>query len=242
MIAKAKINYFEYSKNILVSILFISPFIFLYEFICFFYFKNSSFQIRNSADIIIRNIFNNFGSYAEAIYSLSLLSSIMFLYFINKDKKQLDIQFSYLVLMFFEGCIFGFILLLILNDLNFTLISTNVYQTNLLLNLYLSIGAGIWEEILFRVILFSLLIKIFSLILKDNNLIIIILSIIISSIIFSLFHYIGQGADQIDLNSFIIRFIGGLLLCSLYYFRGFGVSVIAHISYDFILVSLPVIY
>ena len=70
----------------------------------------------------------------------------------------------------------------------------------------------------------------------------IILSIIISSIIFSLFHYIGQGADQIDLNSFIIRFIGGLLLCSLYYFRGFGVSVIAHISYDFILVSLPVIY
>ena len=79
MIAKAKINYFEYSKNILVSILFISPFIFLYEFICFFYFKNSSFQIRNSADIIIRNIFNNFGSYAEAIYSLSLLSSIMFL-------------------------------------------------------------------------------------------------------------------------------------------------------------------
>jgi len=148
-----------------------------------------------------------------------------------------------LLIMFFEGCIFGFILLLALNDLSLISLDFNVYQTNLLLNLYLSIGAGIWEEILFRVVIFSLLIKGFNLVFAKGQytFIAIVCSIILSSVIFSLFHYIGQGADQIELSSFILRFLGGFLLCVLYYFRGFGVTVIAHISYDFILVSLPVI-
>ena len=146
------------------------------------------------------------------------------------------------MLMLIEGCIFGVILLLILNDFSIFQLTNSSYEESLLLNLYLSIGAGIWEEILFRLILFSLLCKFISFLVNRLYYIDIIASIIISSIIFSLFHYIGPYGDSFVINTFLIRFIGGIFLCSIYYFRGFGISSVAHISYDFILVSLPVIY
>ena len=95
MIHNIKNDYFTYSKNIVVSLLFITPFIFLYEIICFFYFKNTLYQIRNSADIVLRNIFDYFGNYSEIAYSISLLASLLFIYFINKENKKIDIRYLY---------------------------------------------------------------------------------------------------------------------------------------------------
>ena len=77
---------------------------------------------------------------------------------------------------------------------------------------------------------------------KDDNILSLFLSVLISSILFSLFHYIGNNADIFNFNTFIIRAVGGLFLCALYHYRGFGIAAMTHISYDFILVSLPLIY
>ena len=52
----------------------------------------------------------------------------------------------------------------------------------------------------------------------------------------------SNSDDIFQLNTFIIRFIGGFVLGVIYFYRGFGISVMTHISYDFILVSLPLIY
>ena len=57
-----------------------------------------------------------------------------------------------------------------------------------------------------------------------------------------MFHYIGNSVEVFHLSSFIIRFIAGIYLALLYYFRGFGITAMTHISYYFILVSLPLIY
>ena len=63
------------------------------------------------------------------------------------------------------------------------------------------LGAGIWEEVLFRFILITILINIFKLIIRDTNMHIYI-SIVISGIIFSLFHYIGSNPDLFTLRRF----------------------------------------
>ena len=242
MIAK-KNNYFSNTKNILVSLIFIFPFVLLYELICFFYFKNQNYQIRNSADVIIRDFFNLFGSFSEQIYSIILFAILLFIYFINKtNNKKFSINYKYLLLMFIEGVSFGFLLLLLLNDLSIFHISKNLYQSNLLLNLYLCIGAGIWEEILFRLLLFSFLYKIIKIFLKEQHILTLFLSVLLSAIFFSSFHYIGNNADIFNLYTFFIRMLGGTVLALLYYYRGFGIVVITHISYDFILLSLPLIY
>ena len=77
---------------------------------------------------------------------------------------------------------------------------------------------------------------------RPASVIVLFLSVVLSAILFSLFHYIGNNADIFNLNTFLIRTFGGIFLGLLYYYRGFGIVVISHISYDFILVSLPLIY
>ena len=234
-------DYYSYSKNILVSLIFLSPFLFLYEFICFMYFRNSNYQIRNSADIILRNIFDLFGSYSELLYSISLFVIIVFIYFINKKKgSQLNVKIQYLIFIFIEGLLYGLLLLILINNFSIFDFNKNIYQPNLLLNLYLCIGAGIWEEILFRLIVFSFLYNLFNKYFSGIS--VFLISVIASSILFSLFHYIGSSAEIFNIYTFNLRFLGGVFLCILYYFRGFAVVSMAHISYDFILVSLPLIY
>ena len=238
-----KNTYFSNSKDILVSLIFIFPFVLLYEIICFFYFQDKNYQIRNSADVIIRDFFNLFGSFSDEIYSITLFAILLFIYFVNKSSnKKILINYKYLILMFIEGIVFGFLLLLLLNDISIFYIPDHLYQSNLLLNLYLCIGAGIWEEILFRLLLFSFLYKFIKSLFKEQDIIVLFLSVVLSAILFSLFHYIGNNADIFNLNTFLIRTFGGIFLGLLYYYRGFGIVVISHISYDFILVSLPLIY
>ena len=68
--SKSRLTYFIYSKNIITSLIFIFPFIILYEGISFFYFRNLNYEIRNSADVILRNFFDIFGYYSNHIHNL----------------------------------------------------------------------------------------------------------------------------------------------------------------------------
>ena len=242
MKASNSLTYFTYSKNIVSSLVFIFPFLIVYETICFLYFRSSSFQIRNSADVLLKQFFDIFGVYSNHYYALTLLAIIIFIFFINKGVKFINIvDFKYLFLMFSEGILYGFLLFVMLNNLTYFDSNIFIYQNNLLLNLYLSIGAGIWEEILFRLFLFTGIMKISKLWFK-LDFYSLFFSVILSSFVFSSFHYIGANSDVFHIYSFIIRFLGGVFLSLLYFYRGFGITAMCHISYDFILISLPVIY
>jgi len=202
-----------------------------------------TYQIRNSADIIFRQFFNIFGTFAESAYAFAVFLLIGIIFFINKDKYlNFKIKFKYLFFMLCEGLLLGLLLLFLLNDISFLSFNKIAYQDNLLLNLYLSVGAGIWEETLFRFFIFSFIFSIFSSSQNKNSFLSLYISIFCSSLLFSAFHYIGNSTEAFYFATFLIRFIAGIFLSLLYYFRGFGIAVMAHISYDFILVSLPLIY
>ena len=107
---------------------------------------------------------------------------------------------------------------------------------------YLSIGAGIWEELIFRAGAITLFSIIPSVLLGYSHSFSIIISILTAAVLFSLFHYIGSYGDTFTYKSFISRSIAGIFLGILYYFRGLGIAVYTHIFYDMIIVSVPVIY
>jgi membrane protease YdiL (CAAX protease family) len=142
--------------------------------------------------------------------------------------------------MFIEGIIFGLLLVIILNGTNiFNYNNLNYFLIDYSFMFYSCLGAGIWEEILFRFILLSSIIEVIKKV--ANNYSSIIVSLIISSLLFSLFHYIGSSGDVFTLYTFIVRFIGGIYLGIIYLYRGLGISMISHIVYDFILVTIPVL-
>ena len=232
-------KYFYYTKNNIVSLFFIFPFFLMYEMLSLILFDQSNFTIRNSADIILRDILSIITDNTFFTYNSLLLIGISFYLIINYNKTDDKFNLFFMLLMFFEGIVFGIILVFLLNGFDFLNFNYDYYLSDYNFMFYSCLGAGIWEEVLFRFIFLNLFILTTSKFLNKYSSL--IMSVFISSLLFSLFHYIGSLGDVFILYTFIIRLFGGIYLSIVYLYRGLGISMISHIIYDFILVTIPVI-
>jgi len=114
-------------------------------------------------------------------------------------------------------------------------ISTGEVGRTLTQNIVGSLGAGIFEEVVFRLILMSVL----ALMLvraaaafglpKVSG---IAAAIVLSALIFSLFHHLGPGAPPFSRDQFVFRAFAGVVLGLMFALRGIGVCVYAHAMYD----------
>ena len=231
-------KYIVYSKNLITSSLFIFPLFLLYEFIAFFKFQNNEYVVRNTADIIFRDFIGIFTDNIILVQSLLILVFLLYHLYNSKSVGSYEFSLEYILLMYVESFLYGLFLVYLLNGFDIFSRLNSLFYQDYILSFYLCVGAGIWEEILFRFLLINFLVYIFSFFLKKKYLNL-ILSIIISSVIFSLFHYIGSFSDTFTLYSFIIRYLGGVYLSIIYYYRGLGIAMFSHFIYDFILVSYP---
>lgn len=98
------------------------------------------------------------------------------------------------------------------------------------------LGAGIYEELLFRLILVPLVGAALAAIgvPKRTSL---TASILLTSLVFSAAHYVGPYGDALQWFSFLFRFLAGVFFAVLFVHRGFGVAAGTHAGYD-ILVGL----
>ena len=101
----------------------------------------------------------------------------------------------------------------------------------------LSLGAGVYEEFLFRVVLITLFALIFTKVVGLKRITSLGFAVIISSLIFSGFHYVGIFGEPFLMQTFVFRFIGGLILSILYVVRGFGITAYTHSFYDLLIVT-----
>jgi hypothetical protein len=98
------------------------------------------------------------------------------------------------------------------------------------------VGAGIYEEILFRLVLFSGLSLILRLALMPKYLAVAIAAVA-SALLFAGAHHIGPYGEKMNTYVFLFRTMAGLYFASLYQFRGFAVAAGTHACYD-VLVGL----
>ena len=99
--------------------------------------------------------------------------------------------------------------------------------------LILSLGAGLYEEIAFRVGLFglgALAIKFFFGI--GPRLVLTVTWAVIAAVVFAGWHYVGPLGDSFSAQSFVFRTVCGLVLTAIYAFRGFAPAVWTHALYD----------
>ena len=236
------ISYWNVTKNIYYSLLFIFPMLFLYESMCWIQYFGQSAEIRNGADVLIRQIIVGMGNGSEIVYGLLLMIIILGVMFLNrKVVKNGKLKFTFLLLMIVESLVWciGFIIIMSASEqLLLSIMERNIIPEQF----YLAIGAGIWEELLFRVGAIGLSLSFLTKIVGYSGIYSVIIAVIFSAIIFSLFHYLGPFGDNFSYKSFYLRTLAGIFLGSLYMFRGFGITVYTHIFYDMFIISMPVIF
>ena len=114
--------------------------------------------------------------------------------------------------------------------------ATPAWLTDYLPSLVASVGAGLYEELVFRLVLITLahlvLVDLARLPKSYANVGI----VLVSGLTFSLYHY--TGSETFDVQSFVFRSLAGFYFAALFMARGFGVTVGSHAVYDIIVQTL----
>ena len=96
----------------------------------------------------------------------------------------------------------------------------------------LALGAGLYEETLFRLIPIAGGYFLLYRLLRVEMLWAVVLPLILSSIAFSAYHHLGPDGEPWDPRVFMFRFLAGVILAVLFLLRGFGVACWTHALYD----------
>ena len=234
------LSYFKVTKNIYYSLLFIFPMLFLYEIMSWIQYSDSPVEIRNGADVFFRQLIMGFGKYSEFVYGLILFTVIFTILIINRNVvRKGRIKLTFLLYMLSESLLWsiGLIVLMSISErLLLSILERNIIPEQF----YLAIGAGIWEELLFRVGAIGLSLSFLTNI-GYSDVFSTLIAILFAALLFSLFHYLGQFGDIFTYKSLYLRTLAGVFLGSLYLFRGLGITVYTHIFYDMIIITMPII-
>ena len=226
-------NYFNLSKSPFYSFIFILPLFIIYELGISTISSEDLPTIRNGADVLLRKMLATIGISGVYGMGLLLLIGIVISFLINKRKfKELSLKSNYFIFMIFESIIWSILLFIILSKGQLLLAKSS--SKILTQQIVLSIGSGIFEEFVFRVMLVSSIALIVGLLVKKKYIYKISISIIIASIIFSVFHFTGEYAEDPKISLFILRFVAGIVLGYIYIFRGFGIAAYSHSFYNLI--------
>jgi hypothetical protein len=239
-------EYWRTSRQARYSLTFALPLLLLYEGLAAALSQSAFAGVRNGADVLLKTAFVALGGRRGiAVFGLLLLGVGVWVVWRDARKHPGPFKMRVLALMLAESMMYAALFGTVVSVLTALLLSgpLALLQTgagagggafgglSFESQLVVSLGAGLYEELLFRVLLVSGLVGI-GLALGWRRWAAVGVAVVVSALIFSGFHYLGPLGDPLTLPSFTYRFIAGLLLSGLYVVRGFGITAWTHALYD----------
>lgn len=235
-IALANEGYWFEARQPLVCLVFLAPLLMVYELGVLSIGGNQPELIRNGADYWMRSGLSQLGFTHTFLLPALIVGTLLVWHICCKHPWK--VSGETLIGMFAESLLFAFCLIVLgqVQDLAFQRLS----QPEMLFieqesasRVVSFVGAGVYEEVMFRLLLLPLCYLLFRGMMLQVRWSA-ILAIISTSLIFSFAHYVGAAGDQFSVFSFTFRTIAGLFFAGLFFLRGFGITVGAHATYDII--------
>lgn len=194
--------------------------------------------VRNGADVLLTGLFTwMLGTRGPLVFMALVIGGALWL--IVRDKRGGRVSFGTLGAMLGESLLLALVFGLVVGTATAQLVGPlralaagSGLEGSALSRLTLSLGAGLYEELLFRVVIVALLANGFRLLFGVSRLAAGITATIIGALLFSAFHYIGPFGEPLRLESFVFRTLAGLAFSGLYLTRGFGITAWTHALYD----------
>ncbi len=230
--------YWHQSKSPFYSLIFTLPLLIGYEFLVFTLNHSDIMGLRNGADILFRQFFAIFGIYGFYFVGFIVLLALLLSYhFHTRKKNNGHFKVAYFLLMLFESMCYAFLLLLIVDQIGrYFILQGEAFDRRQLIAL--ALGAGVYEEFIFRVVMITAALFLCRDILRFSLTFSVVIAILFSSLVFSLFHYMGPFGDPFKIQSFIMRFGAGVFLAILFTLRGYGITAYTHMIYDMLVIFM----
>lgn len=220
-------GYWELSRTPLTSLVFTLPLVLAYEGGVLLRGRGTP---RNGADVWLRQALDalGFGSY----FLLPVLTVLGLLAWHHVEHDRWRFRPAVLLGMALESLLLAAVLVGVarLQDRIWPL-DVALVREGFLARVIGYCGAGLYEEVLFRLLLLPALAWLVGRVFGDGTPAY-GAGVILSSLLFSLAHYVGPLGDAFSVYSFTFRFLAGMFFAGVLLVRGFGIAAGTHAAYD----------
>lgn len=250
-------DYWSATRRPLHSLAFLAPLLVTYELGVLWVGGARADTLRNGADAWMRDWLQQIG--ITGLWYLPLLLAAVLLAWHHFLKQNWRISWETLGGMLAESLLFAFVLILVGQSINGSWKSSETASMlsagspsahGVAVRFVTFVGAGIYEEFLFRLCLVPAGYAALRALLVPRKWAV-CATVIATSLLFSLAHYLGPSSDGQSLSllseaaqrvqlsrelwsGFVFRALAGAYFTLLFFFRGFGVTVGCHAAYDLI--------
>jgi len=242
--ASPRQTYWALSRSPRYSLTFAVPLLVLYETLAFALNQGPTEGVRNGADVLLRSVAAAVMGPRGPVVFGGLVALVLIALAVRDRRRGSALRPRFFVIMLLEsailavlfGIVVGMVTAQLLNAIPL-IIGQQDTQMPWPVMLMVSLGAGIYEELVFRVLLVSGLLFAARKLFGWGNVASTTFAVVTGALVFSAFHYIGAYGDPLELPSFLFRTLAGLAFSGLYVTRGFGITAWTHALYDVFLLA-----
>lgn len=218
------------------------PLLVLYEGLIWLVNQGEVMQVRISAEVWMKQVLPTLGTTGMHVLALVVLLIGIGIYFYER-KKHIPLRPRYMGWIIGESAVYAVVLAFLVSVVVGMIFAAapagaQMDEQGLWTKLALSIGAGLYEELLFRVLLVGGMFAVLQIVLSaKKRTLAYVIAALVGALLFSWVHYIGALGDPFTLSSFTFRFLFGLALNVVFLVRGFAVAAWTHALYDVMIVT-----
>ncbi|HLL24284.1 MAG TPA: CPBP family intramembrane glutamic endopeptidase [Kofleriaceae bacterium] len=175
----------------------------------------------NGADVITRAVYGALGRTTYLLVYAAI--AVGFLIWIRRGHRWASLRLDVVAPVFLEAAIYALTLGALLTLLVDRVLGMGITSGELVN----ALGAGVHEELVFRLGLLCALVTMFR-----QTRIGFVLAIAISSVVFSLAHHVGTHGEPFTMHAFVYRSFAGAAFALIFWFRSLAHVVYAHVLYD----------
>lgn len=226
-------SYWHAARTPIHSLVFLLPMVAFYEVGIIWVNRDHVHQIRNGGDVMLRRVVALAGRPGVAASALVLVAVLLLWQVISR--RPWRVRAGVLARMLPESAVLGVVLYVFAMLYGGLRLQTAPQRPMPLVGqLAMCFGNGVYEELVFRLLLVGGLTLLFGKAMGLERTRAVWWAVGISALAFAVAHYVGPFADTQSAfwHSFIFRFIAGVFFSAVLAFRGFGIAAASHALYD----------
>lgn len=235
-------HYFLRSQEPLQSLIFMAPLIVLYEVGAVLYTTDphTGHRVSNLARSFMKDFLELFGAVGDYLPGLAVVLVLLAWHVARRDRLRFDPRLYFA--MAIESLALAIPLLMFglligpRQAAGYTAAAPDLSTMTWQAGVVFSIGAGVYEELVFRLAAIAILHMVFVDMLAVPEKRGAILAVVCSAILFAAYHF--SAGDQFTWPKFVFYFAAGIYFAVLYVMRGFGIVVATHAFYDVLVIAI----
>ena len=220
-------------KDLLTSLVLVFPLFLVYQVGVLF-----TLPVLNGADFLTVFLFHNLGLSTGAYLAYTAAVAIAFGVAVALLRRKQKFNPHLIVPVLIESAIYaltmGSLIVFVMTRVLHVSprLAGGIGSQGLGTRFVMSLGAGVWEETIFRLGIMTGVAVLLEKVLGFGRWVAVAVALLVSSVLFSAMHHIPPYGDPLQLGVFVFRVLAGCFFGLVYWFRGFAIVVYTHALYD----------